>query len=201
MKIVGIGGLPRSGKDSLAELFIEEGYFGISGGDIIREYSRQRHCNKPDPISVANMTETSNWLRENRGPDFLLKDALKQFEAINISGPARRGLVIWSVRAPAEVDFILNQSGELIWIEANEKIRYERMLAHLRVGEKKLSFEEFTAQEKLQWQPQPNIPKEVQMNISYVKSHATYTLDNSGNDFDNFLKQARKLINNLEAKA
>src|SRR5690242_10629680 len=115
MKIIGIGGLPRSGKDTLADLFLADGWFGISFGDFTRMHSRERHKDKPDPISVANMTETSNWLRETYGPDVILKEALKQFEDRQKAGKNDKGLLLWSVRAPIEVDWILAHDGELIW--------------------------------------------------------------------------------------
>src|SRR5579862_3867138 len=107
MKIIGIGGLPRSGKDTLAEYLVEQGYFGFSFGDFVREHSRLRHKDKPDPISVANMTETSNWLRETQGPDVVLQAAFKEFESKQKESGEYKGLVLYSVRAPVEVDWIL----------------------------------------------------------------------------------------------
>src|SRR5580692_5825514 len=115
IKIIGIGGMPRSGKDSLAELFMQDGFFGVSFGDIVREFTYERHKDKPDPISVANMTETSNWLRHTRGPDVVLLEALGQFEEAQLSGKTYHGLVLWSIRAPIEVDFILERGGDMLW--------------------------------------------------------------------------------------
>jgi dephospho-CoA kinase len=198
-KIVGIGGLPRSGKDTLAELFIQDGYFGFSFGDFTRDNARERHKNKPDPISVENMTETSNWLRETRGADVILLEALRQFEEKQAAGENYKGLVLYSVRAPVEVDWILAHGGELIWVDASDETRYERMLKHLREGEAKISLDEFKRQEALQWQPQPGIPSEVQMNIEYVKQKATRKLVNNGNDVDVFTTQAHTLIQELQA--
>jgi dephospho-CoA kinase len=191
MKIIGIAGLPRSGKDTLAEYLMANGYFGVSLGDIVREKSRVRHADDPDPISIANMTETANWLRQDKGADFALQEALKRFDAIK---GKHKGLVVYSVRAPVEVDFILSHGGELVWVEASDEIRYERWIQHLRKGEPKISVEEFKRQEALQWQPQPNIPPEIQMNIAYVKSKATKMLFNNGNDIENFKDQAAKLF-------
>ncbi len=194
MKIVGIGGLPRSGKDTLADLFMEAGYFGFSFGDFTREQARQRHADKPDPISVANMTETSNWLRDSGGPDVILKAALSAFEAAQTKDGHYKGVVLFSVRAPVEVDWILAHGGELIWVEASPEVRHARGLKHLREGEPELSLDEFKRQEALQWQPQPGIPVEAQMNTSYVKQHATKTLVNNGDDVEIFKKDAQNLI-------
>ncbi|HEV2412379.1 MAG TPA: hypothetical protein VGS28_01075 [Candidatus Saccharimonadales bacterium] len=196
-KIVGIGGLPRGGKDSLADLFLQEGWFGISFGDFLRDFARKRHSDKPDPISVTNMTETSNWLRTTYGPDVILKEALKQFEEKKRAGKHYKGLVLWSIRAPVEVDFILAHHGDLIWVEASDTMRHQRNLKSLRPGEKKTTLAEFKAQEALQWKPQPGVPKEVQMDLSYVKAHATRIFVNSGSDLDAFLGESRELINLL----
>ena len=193
-KLVGIGGLTRSGKDTLAELFIEQGWFGVSLGDIVRAKSRERHKDDIDPISVANMTETANWLRAQIGPDFALKMALNDFEKVK---GKYKGLVLYSVRAPVEVDYILAHGGQLIWVEASPKVRHQRALAKLRDGEKLMSLAEFNFQENLQYNPQPDIPTEVQMNSSYVQSQATITIENNGNDKAEFLARAQQLISRL----
>lgn len=180
-KIIGIGGLPRSGKDSLAQYFMNAGYFGVSLGDIVRDFARVRHSDKQDPISVANMTETSNWLRSERGADFALKIAKERFETAFKADNNLKGLVVFSVRAPAEVDYILSHGGQLIWVEATDETRYQRAMENLRDGEAKITMEEFKRQEALQWQPQPNLPAEIQMNTQCVKSKATKLFKNEMN--------------------
>lgn len=194
MKIVGIGGLSRSGKDTLAEFLIEKGYFGVSLGDIVRNAAKIRHANESDPISVANMTETANDLRQQKGPDFALKQAVEEFEAAG--GEAKyKGLLVYSVRAPAEVDYILAHDGRLIWLSADDQVRYRRAMKFRREGEAEISFDEFQRQENLQWRPQPGIPAEAQMNAEYVKSKATLALDNSDDDMQAFKQKARQALN------
>jgi dephospho-CoA kinase len=193
MKIIGIGGLSRSGKDTLAELLIDKGYFGVSLGDIVREQSKIRHADQPDPISVANMTETANNLRQQQGPDFALKQAVEEFE--KAGGEAKyRGLLVYSVRAPAEADFIIQHGGQLVWLSANDQVRYQRAMSSRREGEAEISFEEFQRQENLQWRPRPGIPAQAQMNAEYVKSKSTLSLDNSDNDIEAFKKTAQKAL-------
>lgn len=198
VKMIGIGGLPRSGKDTLAELFIKNGFYGVSFGDILRDFARERHHDKPDPISVANMTETSNWLRETRGADVILKEAIHQFEQKQRAGNKYRGMVLWSIRAPVEVDFILAHKGEMIWVEASNEVRHNRSLAHLRVGEAPTTLEDFKRQEALQWKPQPDVPVKAQMDLSYVKAHATQTFINNDDNLDAFLQKSEKLLNTFD---
>jgi dephospho-CoA kinase len=199
VKIIGVAGLPRSGKDTVANLFVKKGFFGISLGDIVRTISHTRHKDAVDSISVANMTETSNWLRSVYGPDFALKKALNHFNDAQENGGRYLGLVVWSVRAPIEVDFILNHDGQLIWVEASDEIRYRRAISNLREGEAKISIDEFKAQEALQWQPQPNVPPKVQMDISYVKSKATKQLVNNSNNLEDFNRQVDEMIISLSS--
>lgn len=191
MNIIGVAGLPRSGKDSLADLYIESGYFGVSLGDIVREESRKRHKNQPDPISVKNMTETSNYLRNKYGSDFALKRALKKYKDANKLNKYL-GLVVYSVRAPIEADFVLKNKGRLIWVEASDKVRFERSISARRDGEPILSMAEMLLQEKLQEAPQKYLSTEIQMNTKYVKKVATDIFVNNGNDFKAFKTAANK---------
>lgn len=192
-RIIGVGGLPRSGKDTVADLLIARGWFGFSFGDYTRRAALARHKDKPDPISVANMTETSNWLRETGGQDVILKAALAEYEEASET-KQYDGLVLYSVRAPVEVDWILAQDGEIVWVEADDQVRYKRAMHNMREGETPISFEEFKRQEALQWQPQPGIPVEAQMNIAYVKQHATKTIVNNGNDMPEFQKLVERTL-------
>ena len=191
MNIIGIAGLPRSGKDSLAELFISHGYFGVSLGDIVRDESRRRHANEKDPISVKNMTETSNYLRTNFGADFALKQALSRFAKAEAS-QQYKGLVIFSVRAPIEVDFIKQNKGKLIWVEASNEVRFRRSQSARRQGEAEQTLKEMLDQEKLQETPQDGLPADVQMDTSYVKRQATGVFENNGSSFEEFKDLAIK---------
>ncbi len=195
-KIIAIGGLPRSGKDAIAELFIAKGYFGVSLGDIVRRESRLRHSEQPDPISLANTTETSNYLRGLHGPDFALKMALEEFE-YSSSDHDYKGLVVWSIRMGVEADFVLENDGILIWVEATDDVRYTRYIRHLREGEKEISKEDLLKAEALQWKPQPGIDESIQMNTSYVKSKANKVFENNSDDIAEFKKSAEQFISEL----
>jgi dephospho-CoA kinase len=197
--IVGIAGKIRSGKDTLAEVFIENGFYGVSVGDMVREKSRELNSNDPNPISTENMTKTSNYLRSKLGPDFLLKEAISKFNEA-IKHKSYKGLVVYSIRAPIEADNILYNGGQLIWIEANDRIRYERAMSYLRPGDKKISMEEFLDTESRQFKPDPNIPEENQMNLDYVKSRSTKVLVNDDIDINSFREKGLELIHSIKLK-
>jgi hypothetical protein len=90
----------------LADLFAREGCYAVSLGDIVREIARERHQDESDPISLANTTETSNWLQKTRGADVIPQEALGRYELVR-AAKAYRALVLFSIRASVEVDFIL----------------------------------------------------------------------------------------------
>ncbi|MDQ3158625.1 MAG: hypothetical protein M3P98_00620 [bacterium] len=196
MKIIGVGGRNRSGKDTIVELLIEKGWFGVSGGDIVREYSRKRHANKEYPVARENLTETANWLRTEQGPDVLLKEVVKRYKAANKDGKYK-GLVSYSIRAPIEVDFILENGGRIIWVEASDVVRHARHKEAQREGESHQSLRKMLEIEALEEQPQPGTPAVVQMNIKYVQEHATDVIENNGDDLDAFLAEAAKFVENL----
>jgi len=194
MNIIGIAGLPRSGKDTLAEWFMDAGYYGVSLGDIVRAESRERHRDKPDPISVAHMTETANHLRQTFGADVVLKKAVSSYEQAK-KQDEYKGLLVYSVRTPVEADFVLQNEGRLIWVEARDDVRYARAVEFSRDGEMEgIDMDTFLAHEALQWQPKPGIPHEAQMNVAYVKDQATDTIENNKNDIESFRAQAKSLI-------
>ena len=194
MKIYGVSGRDRSGKDTISELLMQHGYFGYSFGDAVRRHAAERHKDKEDPLSVRNMTETSNWLRTNHGPDVILKEALAEYEKAQAEGKEYKGVVLYSVRAPIEVDFILGHGGEMIWVQTDDQTRYERKIANMREGEAKVTLEEMLAQEALQNDPQPDIPREVQMDLNYVQSKATIVIENNGNNIEAFKDATEKQL-------
>lgn len=197
--IIGIGGQGRSGKDTLANIFLNSGYFGISLGDISRKYSMERHANDPDPISRANTTETSNYLRSIHGADFFMNEAIKQYNEELKNGKKYKGLVLWSIRAPIEADFILSKKGTLIYIDTNDQTRYKRAMNNLRTGEPKLSFDDWMKEENLQVHYQDDIPREVQMNLPYIKDHANKLIENNADDLDAFLQYCEKIVQQFDS--
>lgn len=177
-------------------MLIDAGYFGFSFGDYIRDQAQKRHADKPDPISVVNMTETSNWLREKNGADVVLKAALLAYDQAITKNGKYKGLVTYSIRAPIEADFIIKHRGELVWVEASDEVRFERRQSAHREGEARVTIDEMLAQEALQNTPQPGIPEEAQMNLNYVRDHATITIVNNGNDLDEFKSQVKEVLLN-----
>ena len=198
-KIVGISGKIRSGKDTLANLMMEDGYYGVSLGEIVRDHSRTLFEKSPNPIAVENMTRTSNILRKQLGPDLLYKEAVRQFTELKDSRKYK-GLLMFSVRAPIEADNIIASGGKLVWVEASDEDRYKRAMDYLREGDERISFEEFKRNEESQFKPNLDLPTEIQMNLDYVKSRATNILTNDS-DLEHFNSKAQELIEELDSSS
>ena len=193
--VVGIAGKIRSGKDTLANLMIEKGFYGVSLGDIVREKTREFYSDQESPISIENMTKTSNRLRSEMGPDFLYKEAISKYEKLP-NKSEYKGLLMFSVRAPIEADSIVGSGGRLIWVEASDEERYGRAVKFKRDGETTQTFDEFKIAEAEQFKPNPELPKEIQMDLDYVKTKATDILSND-KDIETFNEQASNLIEGL----
>lgn len=122
--IIGIVGSIASGKDTVAEYLETKGFLSISLSDILRKIMREEGLE----ISVKNMTEYGNKLRETKEHGYLAKMAFKEID--------NRNAIITSVRQEGEVttlkerpDFIL------IKLDAPIEMRLERLVERGREGD------------------------------------------------------------------
>jgi len=175
-EVIGISGTLASGKDTLAgELEKEYGYTHASTGDMIRMVARERYGNIERPTLVKTGIE----LRTENGPGILAERAL---------ATGKRPIVITGIRAAGEVEAIKKAGGVIVFIEADPKVRYERMKDRLRDDETELSFEEFLAREAREVEVTNN---DADQNIGVVKSMTDIMLSNNGSKaefFDNAIK-------------
>ena len=141
-EIIGIAGPIASGKDSLSHFLVNEyGYRLLSGGDLLREMSLERHGSIERPY----LHETAEHFRKTYGSDYIVKRLLTE----NSTGSNK--LLISGVRAIGESDAIRKAGGMIVYVDAPQKLRYERMVSRLRDDESQISFAEFTEREKSEW--------------------------------------------------
>jgi dCMP deaminase len=129
---VGVAGLNASGKTECVEALAARGFYPASLSEVIREELRGEGL---EPTR-ERMIERGRALRQRFGPAILAERALSRL-------PSDRNHVIDSIRHPAEVE-AFRGAGDfvLIWIEAEVRVRYERLRRRGRIGED-ISFEEF----------------------------------------------------------
>lgn len=135
--IIGLTGRNASGKGTVADWLVEQGFVYTSLSDAIRVWLREQG---KEP-SRDNLIWAGRTLRSQGGPGVL---AVKTLATL----PAGRHALVDSVRNPAEVE-VLRQRGDFILVEvcADEAVRYERLRSRGRSGDA-ANLEEFRRQEQ-----------------------------------------------------
>jgi dephospho-CoA kinase len=124
--IVGVAGRNGAGKGEVIKLLEAKGYLALSLSDVIRDLLTERGLDH----TRERMIETGRELRAKGGPGVLGERLLARMEP-------GRNFAIDSVRHPAEVD-ALREGGQtfvLLWVVADEEVRFQRMRARGRVGD------------------------------------------------------------------
>ncbi len=124
--ILGVSGLNGAGKGEVVRFLEERSFYALSLSDVIREELRRQGLEE----TRERMIETGNALRAAEGPGGLAERLAGQLAP-------DRNYVIDSVRHPAEVDVlrVRTRSFKLIWVEADEAVRFERVRERGRGGD------------------------------------------------------------------
>lgn len=141
MLVLGISGTFGAGKGLFVELVKQNfncSYASLS--DILRSELDKRGLER----TRDNLRNLGNELSLKYGKDFLAQKILKQILPSDL-------VVIDSIRKPEEIQFLKNKFHEAfhaVWIDADIKIRFNRIKSRKREGEENLSFEEFKLSEE-----------------------------------------------------
>ena len=124
--ILGVSGLNGAGKGEVVRYLEARSFYALSLSDIIRDELRERGLEE----SRERMIEAGNAIRAAEGPGALARRLVSKLEA-------DRNYVIDSIRHPAEVEVLRGRSDRfrLIWVEADESLRLERLRARGRGGD------------------------------------------------------------------
>lgn len=186
--IIGVTGWFASGKDTVCEYLEKKGFIKISLSDIIRE-----HCTKEGIAhSRDNLREMGNRLREQYGPDYLAREALRRMQ----SADSDHNYVVPSVRQPAEVTIFRADKNFVLWeVFAPQEARFQRLLDRARSDdEKNITFEEFVAKEEAEKGDGPNCQQ-----VDRVIELADTRVDNSGTEMD-LWKNIDKILEDFHGK-
>lgn len=186
MKIIGIGGTNGSGKDSLGEILVKEhGFLFVSGSDILRAELEKRKL----PIERENLRSLSAEWRRKYGHSVLIDQAFKLFE---LNEANYKGLAVSSLRNPGEADKIHNLEGKVVWLDADPKLRYQRIYSRQRSAEDQKTFEQFLAEEQAEMDHHGG--DEATLNMAAVKAKADIFITNDTNDIEKFKQTAKKTL-------
>jgi len=124
--ILGVSGLNGAGKGEVVRFLEERSFYALSLSDVIREELRGQGLEE----TRERMIETGTAMRAAEGPGGLAERLAGQLAP-------DRNYVIDSVRHPAEVEVLRMRTRrfKLIWVEADEAVRFERIRARGRGGD------------------------------------------------------------------
>lgn len=185
MKIIGIAGTDGSGKDTVGELLADQGWLFVSVTDLLRYEAKRRHV--PMVRSVLRGI-SAEWRREH-GLGVLVDKALEEYRRQE-DGLKLAGLAIASLRNPGEADRVHELGGQVVWIDANPKVRYERIMDRMRGTEDEVTFDEFQAEEAAQSNPS----NALELNLPGVKAKCDIFLENNGSNLTAFKAEVVKKL-------
>lgn len=124
--IIGVAGRNGAGKGEVVSFLESRSFYPCSLSDVLRERLRERGVEESREL----MIEEGNGIRRDHGPGGLATLLCEKL-------PPDRNYVIDSIRHPAEVEVLRTRTDrfQLIWVEAEETRRFERLKARKRPGD------------------------------------------------------------------
>jgi dephospho-CoA kinase len=165
--IIGITGTDGAGKGSVVEYLVSQhGFAHYSARDfIVAEIKRQGLT-----VDRIQTRLTANALRAEFGHEVVVR---KAYEKAAAEGKNR--VIIESIRALAEVEYLQLREGVLLAVDADPVVRYERIQRRASATDA-ITYEQFLAQEALE----NNDPDPSGMQKAAVIAAADFTIMNSG---------------------
>jgi len=192
VKIIGIAGSNGSGKDTIGGLLAREhNFLFVSLTDFLREELKKRQL--PNTRDQTR-TLSAEWRRQY-GLDILVRRAFKLYKD---QEHLYSGLAMASLRNEGEADAIHALNGLIIWVDAEPKIRYQRIQENFRGEDRAINdrktFQDFINEE----QAEMKLPKNgdaTMLSMSAVKAKSDLFLINDGKDLNELGVKLNRLLN------
>ena len=134
MQVMGISGMPGSGKSFISEIATEKGAIIVSMGDIVREEAKKRG---------EDSKETAKNLRKEFGQYVVSERTIEKIKGLRDEG-VENPIVVEGIRSHHEVDMFKENFDNfmILSIFANTNIRFERLKKRMREDDSQ-DFNEF----------------------------------------------------------
>lgn len=139
MRIIGISGLPGSGKSLISQIASEKGAIIVGMGDIVREESKKR--GEDSKITAVN-------LRKEHGKYIIAELTIAKIKRI-ISKENSKLIIVEGIRSPYEVNLFKENFKDfsIISIFTNPNLRFKRLQDRKREDDSN-NYEEFLERDK-----------------------------------------------------
>ena len=177
MNVIGISGLPGSGKSLVSEIASQKGAIIVSMGDIIREEAEKRG---------ETTKETAQNLRKEHGEYIVSELTIKKIEQLKNDG-IENSIIVEGIRSPHEVDLFKEHFNDFIILSifTNPSIRFERLQKRMREDDSK-DYSEFKKRDQM----------ELDFGIGSVISLSDKIIINESN-LDSYISQINDFLNEI----
>ena len=127
MQVMGISGMPGSGKSIVSEMATENGAIIVSMGDIIREEAKKRG---------EGTKETASNLRKEHGQYIVSELTIEKIKKLRKEG-IENSIVVEGIRSHHEVEMFKENFGNFIIVSvfANADLRFNRLKERKRADD------------------------------------------------------------------
>lgn len=188
---IGLSGTNGSGKDTIANILSSHfGYLFISISDELRDEAKRRQLSE----ERVNLRAISAEWRRQFGLSVLVDKAVAAYQA---SSKQYAGLVMSALRNPGEADRIHELNGTVIWVDADPKVRYERIQASQeradRISDQK-TFSQFLEEEAAEMDEAERKKDEAALSLQTVKDKADIFITNDFADLSELTDYLTKTL-------
>jgi len=188
-QIIGVAGSNGSGKDTVMQLLSNKyEYLFISVTDLLAAELEKRG----EPTDRAHKAALSAEWRREHGMGVVVQKAYETWEQ---QASTYKGVVVGSLRHPGEADAIHELGGTMLWIDADPRVRYERIQANAeargRAIEDAITFEQFLADEEREKYPTGDAAT---LSTMAVKERCDLFLDNDGESIEGFERTVERVL-------
>lgn len=189
LQIIGLSGTNGSGKDTVGQMLADNfGYKFVSVSDVLRDECRNRGLD----VSRENLRTISAELRREHGLSVLVDRAVQAFEP---EKNQYQGIVMASLRNPHEAEKIHELGGSVIWVDADPKVRYQRITGNDRGrAEDQRTYEQFLEDDEAEMYP-PQNSDGAALFMAKVRDQADIFLKNNSSSPETLLKDLQTALN------